>query len=523
MAERVLIKKYPKPIIKPLLGVHIMLPTFYLDTKCGETAPGKLWGPRLDNLSMSSPDLNSDSKSIGLLPQFLIHMPTMPQADHHWPHGSPSASPKIPPRSQQASLSYVLAPSSYHEPVMHLSCQHHMLCASGGSQTTNITAHNPISTCSLTGLSNCKSSGQPEVLYIFKTLLHMACWLNNKSNDPTDIAEPEDSGATELKGKKSGSSASTPPFSSSSGDGSDPANFQPSPPQQTPTPSSVAKQSIPEIYPQVLALAIAQHLSFLVFTKLSSFTILQYLPLLTCGQPYLSAFLLKDETTDSDVITDINLVYLVGIFAQIMSVFSANTGLGEEKEEELLKAGEHPSLAEVSLEEIQLVTPPKTPPPFPPPNYAKDEVSKILCSSPIYITIPSQLSKSRTSLPSPALQDDQYIHTFMSEIVALNVFNEPNKLADFAAAVSSSEISEDVLKSLTAEGHLCKAVLVLKKELINTQLQGIKKELGMESDGKDRARGKHDSQLSSGLPRSLGVSILRRTILFRDQGQKLKE
>lgn len=40
-------------------------------------------------------DLNSDSKSIGLLPQFLIHMPTMPQADHHQPHGSPSASPKI--------------------------------------------------------------------------------------------------------------------------------------------------------------------------------------------------------------------------------------------------------------------------------------------------------------------------------------------------------------------------------------------------------------------------------------------
>ena len=237
----------------------------------------------------------------------------------------------------------------------------------------------------------------------------MACWSNNKLNDPTDIAEPEDSGATELKGKKSGdhicmessqddspagSSASTPPSSSSSGDGSDPANFQPSPPQQTPTPSSVARQSIPEIYPQVLALAIAQHLSFLVFTKLSSFTILQYSPLLICGQSYLSAFLLKDETTDSDVITDINLVYLVGIFAQIMSMFSANTGSGEEKEEgitavlylhrhikitELLKAGEHPLLAEVSLEEIQLVTPPKTPPPFPPPNYAKDEVSKILC------------------------------------------------------------------------------------------------------------------------------------------------
>jgi Lon-like ATP-dependent protease len=41
------------------------------------------------------------------------------------------------------------------------------------------------------------------------------------------------------------------------------------------------------------------------------------------GQPYLGAFLLKDEHTDSDVITDINSVLSVGVFAQISSVFAA--------------------------------------------------------------------------------------------------------------------------------------------------------------------------------------------------------
>ena len=94
--------------------------------------------------------------------------------------------------------------------------------------------------------------------------------------------------------------------------------------------------------------------------------------------------------------------------------------------------------------------------------------------------------------------------------VAANVFDEPDKLADFAAAVSTGEVQElqDVLESLVVDDRLRKALLVLKKELINAQLQSklsrdvdskiakrqreyylmerIKKELGMESDGKDK-------------------------------------
>lgn len=94
-----------------------------------------------------------------------------------------------------------------------------------------------------------------------------------------------------------------------------------------------------------------------------------------------------------------------------------------------------------------------------------------------------------------------------------NVFDEPDKLADFAAAVSTGDVHDlqAVLESLSVEDRLQKALLILKKELINAQLQnkisrdveskiqkrqreyylmeqlkGIKKELGMESDGKDK-------------------------------------
>ena len=98
----------------------------------------------------------------------------------------------------------------------------------------------------------------------------------------------------------------------------------------------------------------------------------------------------------------------------------------------------------------------------------------------------------------PYNRDDQYVRAFMSEIVsvfkdiaqlnplfrdqitsfsinqvATNVFDEPDKLADFAAAISSGEVQElqDVLEALSVEDRLRKALLVLKKELINAQLQ----------------------------------------------------
>ena len=112
---------------------------------------------------------------------------------------------------------------------------------------------------------------------------------------------------------------------------------------------------------------------------------------------------------------------------------------------------------------------------------------------------------------NPLFRDQ--ITNFSINQVASNVFDEPDKLADFAAAVSTGEVGElqDVLESLVVEDRLRKALLVLKKELINAQLQsklsrdvdskiakrqreyylmeqlkGIKKELGMESDGKDK-------------------------------------
>src|SRR6266850_1953012 len=142
----------------------------------------------------------------------------------------------------------------------------------------------------------------------------------------------------------SGSSAgSSPPPSSSSSDGDNPdGSDPPSPPpsdSSSPPPStSISRQSVPENYPQVLALPIARRHLFPGFYKAvvirNPKVVAAVKEMMKRGQPYLGAFLLKDEQADSDVITDISSVHPVGVFAQITSVFAAASGPGKEEEKE---------------------------------------------------------------------------------------------------------------------------------------------------------------------------------------------
>ena len=272
------------------------------------------------------------------------------------------------------------------------------------------------------------------------------------------------------------------------------------------------------------------------------------------GQPYIGAFLLKDEAPDSDVITDLDAVHEVGVFAQITSIFGANPAgnvSGKDGADDGLTAVLYPHrriritelvkpgngrgatsvgrVEEPKPEEELLPTPPASPSSESPLNSVQ---TSFLHDFDISVVNVENLSTESYN------KDDQYIRAFMSEIisvfkdiaqlnplfrdqitnfsinqVASNVFDEPDKLADFAAAVSTGDVQElqDVLESLSVDDRLRKALLVLKKELINAQLQsklsrdvdskiakrqreyylmeqlkGIKKELGMESDGKDK-------------------------------------
>ncbi|CAG8849589.1 32854_t:CDS:1, partial [Racocetra persica] len=97
--------------------------------------------------------------------------------------------------------------------------------------------------------------------------------------------------------------------------------------------TTLQRPSIPEVYPQVLALPIARRPLFPGFYKAvvikDPHVTAAVKELMKRGQPYVGAFLLKDEELDVDTITDIAQVYKVGVFSQITSVFPANGGHDE--------------------------------------------------------------------------------------------------------------------------------------------------------------------------------------------------
>ncbi|PCH44489.1 ATP-dependent protease La [Wolfiporia cocos MD-104 SS10] len=313
---------------------------------------------------------------------------------------------------------------------------------------------------------------------------------------PSDPARPQAVRMDGAQDDQAPLSESAPPASSSSspGDGSDGADPPRSPPPEPPSSpqTSISKQSVPEIYPQVLALPITRRPLFPGFYKAvvvhNPAVVAAIKEMMRCGQPYLGAFLLKDEHTDSDVISDISSVHPVSVFAQITSVFTAG-GKEDDKEEgltavlyphcrikitELIKGGSAKVEPAESSEESLPMPPPETASPSPlQTSFLKNYTISIV--------------NVENLTTQPYNKDDQYIRAFMSEI--------------------------DVLESLPVEDRLRKALLVLKKELINVQLQsklardvdnktakrqheyhlmeqlkdiGIKKALSMESDGKDK-------------------------------------
>ncbi|CAE6424208.1 hypothetical protein ACGC1H_002616 [Rhizoctonia solani] len=404
-------------------------------------------------------------------------------------------------------------------------------------------------------------------------------WGNNRQGlRNTDKEESEEATVEETEeqdGDKDESSVSmsssnedghqTPPASSSSGSsGSDDSsdNSSASTPPSSDSPSSsdppsstsaLTKQSVPEVYPQVLALPITRRPLFPGFYKAvvvrNPAVVSAIKEMMKRGQPYLGAFLLKDENADSDIITDIDSVHQVGVFAQITSVFPASRGEAsnrEEGQEESLTAVLYPhrriritDLITPATESISTATIEEVPnDAIEPADSDVQKLSAGTVQTSFLHNYAVSLANVENLTVQPYSKSNQTIRAVMSEIVSVfkdiaqlnplfrdqitnftisqsanNVFDEPDKLADFAAAVSTGEVNElqDVLESLIVEERLQKALLVLKKELINAQLQskisrdveskiqkrqreyylmeqlkGIKKELGMESDGKDK-------------------------------------
>ncbi|KAI9846033.1 MAG: ATP-dependent Lon protease pim1 [Thelocarpon superellum] len=343
--------------------------------------------------------------------------------------------------------------------------------------------------------------------------------------------------------------------------------------RKTSSERSLQKPTVPEVYPQVMAIPIAKRPLFPGFYKAITIrdpnVAAAIQEMMKRGQPYIGAFLFKDESADQDVIERMEDVHPVGVFAQITSAFpvhgdessltavlyphrrirmskllpplrpddASSTAAGpiatvavdpvDPTPKSDASAPEKQGDVVASFEEGAVAKPPpkETPaPPYEPTSFLKKySVSLVNVEnltemphdrkSPIIRAVTSEIVNvfKEVANLNPLFRDQ--ISTFSMSQSAGNVIDEPAKLADFAAAVSAGEIRElqDVLETLDVEERLSKALVVLKKELMNAQLQskiskdveakiqkrqreywlmeqmkGIRRELGIESDGKDK-------------------------------------
>ncbi len=335
--------------------------------------------------------------------------------------------------------------------------------------------------------------------------------------------------------------------------------------KKTSTERAVQKPSVPEIYPQVMALPIAQRPLFPGFYKAITVRDRHVAAAIQeafrRGQPYVGAFLFKDETANKDVIENWDDVHDVGVFAQITSAFPVSgetdsltvvlyphrrirmsklmpprpasepagpvtIDLKEVKDQSSKEQGPSEKSGDVVASFEESSTPPqsKEVQPYEPTSFLRDyQVSlvdvdnipeqKYDAKSPVLRAVTSEIvSVFREVAQLNHLFRDQ-ISSFALTQSAGNVHEDPAKLADFAGAVSTGEVRElqDVLETMNIEERLQKALMVLKKELMNAQLQskiskdvenkiqkrqreywlmeqmkGIRRELGIESDGKDK-------------------------------------
>lgn len=381
----------------------------------------------------------------------------------------------------------------------------------------------------------------------------------SKSSETTPPSRSASSGsAADGKGSSSGTGSGG---ESSGGDGGRKG-------RKPPTERALQKATVPEVYPQVMAIPITKRPLFPGFYKAVTIrdpnVAAAIQEMIKRGQPYIGAFLFKDENADRDTIESMEDVHNVGVFAQITSAFPVHGDPGaltavlyphrRIKMSSLITPDQNSS-GEKKLERpsadaeiVPDVIPVKTAQdkgdvvasfeenpvdqkvgevaslPYEPTSFLrKYPVSLVNVEnlvedphdpkSPTIRAVTNEIVNVFKEVASLNTLFRDQISTFSMSQSAGNVMQEPAKLADFAAAVSAGEVSElqDVLETLNVEDRLQKALVVLKKELMNAQLQskiskdveskinkrqreywlmeqmkGIRRELGIESDGKDK-------------------------------------
>lgn len=265
--------------------------------------------------------------------------------------------------------------------------------------------------------------------------------------------------------------------------------------------TSLVRASVPAAFPDLISVPICRRPVFPGFYKtitIKDKNVANIMgKLLKKGNPYMGIFLNSVDSDESDVIKDFNSICKIGVVAQIVNLIpmgSVSTAIvfphRRIRAVELLSSRDDDSVSRLKVEN------------FSDEPYDKNNRFLRAVSQEIFATL-ADVAKL-----NPFFREHISHHNISS-----SVFEDPAKLADFVAVLCSSDSKElqEILDSVVIEERLRKALVLLKKELLNAQLQhsiskdvesklnqrqreyflheqlkSIKKELGIETDIKEK-------------------------------------
>ncbi|KAK9452584.1 Lon protease C-terminal proteolytic domain-containing protein [Dipodascopsis uninucleata] len=314
----------------------------------------------------------------------------------------------------------------------------------------------------------------------------------------------------------------------------------------TPAPSNTSKNGsgIPDEVPELMALPIVSRPLFPGFYKAVVLHDERHIEavqeLVRRGQPWVGVFMNREASPKTELILDPDEIYRNGVFAQITSIFPQTSST--QKEGLTIVLYPH---RRIEIEDFMIA--PADAPPIIDPSLPKSTESDVTSfdtitpedESPMaFLKDKVTMVKVKNRPDDPVDKQEPAIRAVVSEIISLlkeisgmnplfrdqitaftlslasgNVFDEPVRLSDFAAAVSAGETTElqELIDTKDIGERLQKGLVLLKKELMNAKLQskinkdveskiqkrqreyylmeqmrGIRRELGLESDGKDK-------------------------------------
>jgi Lon-like ATP-dependent protease len=247
------------------------------------------------------------------------------------------------------------------------------------------------------------------------------------------------------------------------------------------------------------------------------------------GPAYIGAFLLKDETTDTDVITDMDQIYKTGVFAQVTQCFESmhNGNRAFQVVLNPLRRIRAESLVMSSLKNEPVTESAETLGYEPDNAFFKDYDISLVNNTNVEADIYQKDSPEINALVnaiSECFRDlakqnanfrDQmssYVFSPISGTLSTGT-NDPARMADFAAAMSAGNMKslQEILETTSVEKRLRLALAILKEEILNHELQhkvrseveqrvnkmqknmllneqmkAIRKELGQEGDTKEK-------------------------------------